>query len=311
MNLIERVLKLHSEEVSERNIAKQIKISRTKVREILLANRARQAVKSELKPPDVEFLIEEIFADLEDGEDESLEDIILPEGRTLVLSDIHLPYHHKPALMTAIAAGRKAEVNTVYLNGDIIDCYQLSKHERRPGKRSVKEELEITRQFLSMIRAAFPNAEIYYKFGNHETRHARYLLQNAPELFNLEEISLETLLKLHEYGIHYVEDIQFARAGSLYIAHGHESNAVIAGGVYAARNTRIKSGNTSMIYGHIHKTKYDPGRSPFSGKVSQVFTTGCLCKLNPRWLPKNDWNWGHAIIETSGDAFEVQNKLIE
>jgi len=59
------------------------------------------------------------------------EPYILPKANNniLFLSDIHLPYHDMNALTLALNYGKEKDVNTIYLNGDIIDCYKASFHE--------------------------------------------------------------------------------------------------------------------------------------------------------------------------------------
>ena len=52
----------------------------------------------------------------------------------LFLSDIHLPYHDIKALTIALDYGKQHKINTIYLNGDIMDFYKASFHEQDPKK---------------------------------------------------------------------------------------------------------------------------------------------------------------------------------
>ncbi len=54
----------------------------------------------------------------------------------LLLSDIHVPYHNIQALTLALKYGLENEVNTILLNGDIIDFYAISRFEKDPRKRN-------------------------------------------------------------------------------------------------------------------------------------------------------------------------------
>ena len=93
----------------------------------------------------------------------------LPLGcnNILLISDLHIPYHDIEAITIALDYGKEHNVNTIFINGDLIDNAQVSKFEKDLKKRSVKEEFDATKQFLVELRKAFPNAEIYWLKGNH------------------------------------------------------------------------------------------------------------------------------------------------
>ena len=99
----------------------------------------------------------------------------------LLMSDIHVPYHNIQALTLALKYGLENEVNTILLNGDIIDFYAISRFEKDPRKRNFGHEVLMTRQFLQTLRKLFPNAAIYYKCGNHDVRYDHYIMRNAPD----------------------------------------------------------------------------------------------------------------------------------
>ncbi len=48
----------------------------------------------------------------------------------LLLSDIHVPYHNIQALTLALKYGLENDVNTILLNGDIIDFYAIMNDNR-------------------------------------------------------------------------------------------------------------------------------------------------------------------------------------
>ena len=82
----------------------------------------------------------------------------LPTGlnKVLILSDVHVPYHNIKALQTAVAHGKKIGVDTIWLNGDTLDFYSISRHEKDPNERDLKREIEIGREFFGWIRGMFP-----------------------------------------------------------------------------------------------------------------------------------------------------------
>ncbi len=61
----------------------------------------------------------------------------------LIIGDIHVPYHNIPALTLALKYGLENGVNTILLNGDIIDFYAISRFEKDPRKRNFGHEVLI------------------------------------------------------------------------------------------------------------------------------------------------------------------------
>lgn len=225
----------------------------------------------------------------------------------LVLSDVHLPYQNNKALTLALDYGKKENINTILLLGDIMDMHKASFHEQDPKKRDLTYEFEICRQFLDVLKNAFPNAKIFYKEGNHEVRWERFLRVKAPIVLDMQEFRLQTILKLGERGITWIANNQVMKIGKLYAIHGNEYKG--SGGINAARTLWLRSGE-STICGDKHKTQ-TMLKTNISGKVHGTFVIGCLCELNPDYLTLNEWNLGFAVIKVlKGGEFEVYNKSI-
>ena len=70
----------------------------------------------------------------------------------LLLSDIHVPYHNIEALTLALKYGMEHQVNTIILNGDLIDFYAISRFEKDPRKRDLAHEVNTCREFLTTLR---------------------------------------------------------------------------------------------------------------------------------------------------------------
>lgn len=233
--------------------------------------------------------------------------LISGERKILVINDLHIPYQDTPAIKIALTYAKKKEIDTIILNGDIWDAYSLSSYKRDYDKRDVWTELEMVIKFLSALRKFFPNAEIIYKFGNHEQRYYNFLNEKAPEFMSEPSMKLERKLQLGRFDITHVDDKHFIKAGHLYILHGDEFLG--GGAVNVARITRIKA-NDNVLFGHFHKTQEDIAPT-LSDKVVGAWSVGCLCGLRPFYMPINLWTHGFAIVELStiGD-FTVENKKI-
>jgi hypothetical protein len=77
-----------------------------------------------------------------------LDDFIFKHKKVLILSDIHLPFHNLDALKVAIQHGKNNNVDSVYLNGDILDNESLSRFLKDPKTVSFSEEREMFWEFI-------------------------------------------------------------------------------------------------------------------------------------------------------------------
>ena len=241
----------------------------------------------------------------------------LPDGKYLVLSDVHLPYHNLQALETAIEEGVKHQVTGVYLNGDIMDMFQVSNFTKFEKSVDIGGEVETCKKFLTYLREKFPLSQIWYKIGNHEARFERYIWANMPQLAPLisdtlgESMGLAHLLNLNEFGVTYIGDRNITYAGKLAVLHGHEFGASIFSPVNPARGAFLRA-KSSIIIGHHHQTSTHHEGNLAGDKIA-CFSTGCLCDLSPNYRPfaYTKWNHGAAIIEVKGEDFWVDNFRIE
>ena len=215
--------------------------------------------------------------------------------KVLFLSDIHLPYQDNEKLFDALEYGVKEEVDCVWLNGDIMDMFQVSDHEKLPNKADINYEFDLVRDFMQRLRKLFPKAVIYYKEGNHERRWLRYLMRKAPEVIGMPEFQLPIILNLNFFDIHWVSNETLCKFGKLNVIHGNEFKG--GGGVHPAR-TLYNKAKTDIVAGDKHKSDMSI-TTDLDGKVTQVYSVGCLCDLNPEYFPMGHmlWNHGFAIIE--------------
>jgi len=60
----------------------------------------------------------------------------------------------------------------------------------------------------------------------------------------------------------------------------------------------------------LHRTTENISKV-YDGDSIVTYSTGCLCELEPDYMPINEWNLGFAIIEMlGGGEFSVRNKKI-
>lgn len=239
-------------------------------------------------------------------EDDSAKKFKLPVmcNNILFLSDIHVPFHDIPALTVALKKGKERNVNTIYLNGDIMDFYTLSRFVKDKKLRNLPNELEQGREFLKILRDLFPLAKIYYKIGNHDIRWDLHIKNNAGDFEGMDEFALGTMLHLNKYDIELIDSTTVVEIGKLMALHGHELYGT--GGVNPARNLWLKV-KCSAIMSHVHTTS-EHTEVNLKDEIFTTWSTGCLSVLRPHYNPNSRYNHGFAIIETTlnGD-FKVEN----
>jgi predicted phosphodiesterase len=249
---------------------------------------------------------------LPDSEEKIREPFILPKAcnNILLISDLHIPYHSIDAITAALNYGKKEGINTVVINGDLIDFYGCSRFEKDPRKRSVKFEFDSTKAFLVALRKTFPNAQIYWLKGNHDVRYEHYLMAKAPEIFDDPYFAMEERLRLNEEQIHLIGDKTLVKAGKLFIHHGHLFFRGFIAPVNSARGLFLRA-KQSMICGHVHKIS-EHTETNLNGELITCWSTGSLCELSPDYAPyATNYAHGFAHIETEDNGnYSVHNYRI-
>lgn len=227
----------------------------------------------------------------------------------LFLTDVHVPYHDVKSLKSVFKYAEKKGFNTIYLNGDIMDCYGISRFVKDPRARDMAGELEKTKDFLGELKERY-NVPMYYKMGNHEDRWDIFLRSKAPELLGIAEIELSNLLLFEEFNITEVKSKQVAKAGNLNMMHGHEFGQSVFSPVSVARGLYTRTKEDTVI-GHHHQTSEFTEKSPISGTSVTCHSVGALCGMKPDYMPFNKWNSGFAMIQfdDSGE-YELKNKKV-
>jgi predicted phosphodiesterase len=243
--------------------------------------------------------------------DETLFEPYIFKGHTRIgiLSDIHVPYHSMDALTASIQYLKKQKIDALLLNGDAIDCHQLSRFTKDPSKRNFKQELDMFKQLFDVLDKEL-KCKIYFKLGNHEIRYEHFLHQKAGELFGIEEFAFENIIKARAKGITIIGDKTVMKFNSLNGIHGHEYIGGISAPVNVARGLFLR-GKTSAFQGHNHSTS-EHSETDMNGKITTTWSVGCLCELHPNYMPLNKWNHGfaHLELDTNKIDFEFFNKRI-
>ena len=235
--------------------------------------------------------------------------------RELFFGDLHIPQSDSRALETMWNYTNEERFDKIVIGGDLVDFESVSNFVRDPNQRDLKKEIEYARTFLADLRNRFPKAQIFYIQGNHEFRLERFVQTKAPELWNLDELSVSNLLRLDQSNIIWINnhDIimkvgQPFKIGHLYHLHGHEVR-VNWNAVNIARLIYLKT-QANVIMGH-HHTSQEYTQRILNGDTHICTSVGCLSSLVLPYSIVNNWNHGFATIEYNvSGSFTVQNKKI-
>jgi len=162
------------------------------------------------------------------------------------LSDFHIPFHDEAAVFAAIRWINDCKPKAIYILGDLLDAYSLSRFEKDPRERSIAEEAEIAKDILAYIKRACKKVTLID--GNHEERILRYTSKYAPELMGIVK-TIPELLDLDKLGIKHVPYGQVHVLNELVLKHGTR----IATG--AGQSVRKEMGieGASVCMGHSHR----------------------------------------------------------
>ena len=227
-----------------------------------------------------------------------------------VFGDVHIPYHDNTALEVMFKKFEEEKVDSIFINGDLLDFYQLSFHEKDPREVHFKGEIEAGKEFLEYIRSRFPDIPIYYITGNHENRFERYLRIKASELLDIDECRLDVILHVAEYKIEYLPFRSKVVFGDYTIEHGDKIPG--AGGVVPARTLLMRLKSNSIV-NHFHKSSESSQRIYGVGEPTNIraYSLGCMCDLAPEYMEINEWNHGFCIMTKAKNTVSVRNYKID
>lgn len=226
--------------------------------------------------------------------------------RWLDIADLHIPEHSKTAIETQIWHAKKNGVKNLLIMGDAIEHGRTSRHTHDPNKADPYGELKALTGFIKHMRATF-KGRIVYKAGNHEVNLRRYIFEKAPELASLPCLEFSELVGFARYGIEYIDENVTISMGKLSGIHGHEYKG---GSPNFPAQWLLRKARSCAFTHHFHKSDTARGKTIMDASLS-CWSVGCGRSLSPSWCTKNEWNWGHAIIDSHADGnFEFYNYLI-
>jgi len=220
-----------------------------------------------------------------------LEDIVMRSERIVVMNDLQIPFQDRKSLDAVQYGLKDMKPDVIYLNGDIVDFYSLSRFDKDPERRlNLQSELTDAKIWLDKFRRANKNSRIVFIMGNHEERLQKYIRSRAPELEGLPGNRVDEVLGLKKIGIEYESKRYHIHDGILI---SHLDRASKWG---SARAIGLEHGK-SVIHGHSHKMAH------FKQGDKNFYDNGCLCKLDLEYLDgPSVWSQGFMVAD------KVKNK---
>lgn len=156
----------------------------------------------------------------------------------LIISDLHLPYHHRHAFQFLEAAAARINPDIIICIGDEVDYHALSRFEKDPDLYSGGDEFAWACKLLDLLEKLFP--VVHFVRSNHGARYVksatlkagipRAMLKTECELYKKPNWTWDNSLNLISGG------------RQIRCVHGAAANAA----TYAAQCGH------SIIQGHYH-----------------------------------------------------------
>lgn len=215
--------------------------------------------------------------------------------RGIVTSDEHVPFHDPKALALVNRVAKWWKPNLWLLNGDQLDCYDLSTFIKNPDVGvGFQAEIDLWhREVVGPQMASVPEAEFIKIDGNHEERYPRYIAKSEG-IKDLRAVQLESVMELEKLGIRYAPRGVILN-DRLLVTHGDFALK------WAANSARAQLEDVryryNVIIGHAHRQGQVMVRVGDDWSIGQE--NPCLCSLDPEYVTEPDWSLGFTLFLSS------------
>ncbi len=165
--------------------------------------------------------------------------------RILFIPDCHFPYHDVLAFELMMRVAKDFKPDHTIIMGDFADFYAVSSHDKNPKRAGkLEEEISSATDALWRVKELGAKNNVFIS-GNHEDRLTRYLMQKAPELWDI--ISVQKVLALDKMGFNFVPYRSDYQLGKLYMTHDTGKAGV------NAHKQALDAYHRSVVIGHTHR----------------------------------------------------------
>jgi hypothetical protein len=217
--------------------------------------------------------------------------------RWLFVPDQHFPYNDKRYWKLLMQVGRWLKPHGICTLGDFGDFYATSRHYKNPNRaRDLRVEIKASNAGLDDLDSLGAKEKVFIE-GNHEENLERYLMDKAPELFNL--VKVEDLFKLRERGWQFIRYKRHTKIGKVYITHDTGRAGAQA---HVQASAKFKG---NVVIGHTHRCSVTYSTTVTGeGHVAAMFGWGGDKEKAEYMYDVNTTDWmlgfGVGTIEPSG-----------
>lgn len=240
----------------------------------------------------------------------------MPTKTTLILPDIQFPYHDDLMLRKLIKVAEDIQPDAIVQIGDAIDLPMVSKWTKgREGEymKTLPQHIAGWSGVLQELRALCPDAKITWLEGNHDMRLTQYVKDYAPPLATLEALTIESLFKLEELRVDYVQG-PIRIATNTYAVHGHESGGYSGTPqLWETKFAKRYGSDANTIFGHTHQPFLLTRAYGFNGKVKPRFTMNVGSIMDPthaKYVKDGSVSWTMSFALLRDDGKRVYPELI-
>lgn len=217
----------------------------------------------------------------------------------LYISDVQFPYQEQEAFNIVIEVAKDINPDVLFLGGDIVDFYQLSKFNKDPKRvLQLQDDIDVANRELTRLYAAADSARKIWQEGNHEYR-LTLEMWNNPKLASLRSLTMAEQFQFSVWDVEWVPRTlgHPYRIGELGHIHGDE---LARGGSHAAEKTMRRSpGN--YLFGHHHVIDVFYYRLA-NGTTYVSQGNGCLCSLTPEYVLMPQWQQSFTVVKYTKDG---------
>lgn len=242
------------------------------------------------------------------------------DSSDIVTGDWHIQFQDGRIISSFLTDLKDNDYDHIILNGDILDCYELSRFDKPPAilvNNLFEEEVKTLRYYVGKIRDEQPNAEIIYLPGNHENRWYKSINSLSTGSFfafaklgidlpeEMKNPNLGDMMGLDDFEINFYTDSNPERTvyrlrDKLNVTHGWRA---MKWSCATPKGYHMDYGGNWLI-GHTHRMGVFY-HTLASGETNISLEGGCMCK-DLDYDPTGNWQRGYVRLHWAGSKFRPE-----
>jgi predicted phosphodiesterase len=225
----------------------------------------------------------------------------LPSARTLVLADLHCPYHDKAYLEAVVAQAedRLEGIEQIVIAGDLFDFDNLSQYPKDHHSARLDTELELAGSVLIYLTQYAP---VCIMMGNHDNRLAKKL--DAA-------LSYQRIISAALNGKEPLEEIKVTNRDYIYLGDyfviGHLSQYSTTPGKIAAQIAKKYKRHALVGHDHLCGAFVEKNENFVGASIGCIADTSSFWYAERRLTTMPMMQQGYALIYGPRDTFSLYN----